>query len=331
MKWDAQTLTDLATAYWRSATLSAAVELGVFEALDDATLSAGELAHRTGASAWHLHALLDALVGMELLTKEGHRFCIESSAASLLTPSAGGDLLDALRLNADLYPLWGRLAEAVREGRALIPPAAHLGSDPARTRRFVAGMRSRAIALAPAVVSAMDVRDVQHLLDVGAGPGTFSWLLTQRNPRLRVTLFDLPAVLDVAEELLADHPVTERVTFHRGDYRRDALPVGFDAVLYSGALHQETPESARVVLTKIRHALCPGGRLFVVDMMLGDDGCSPAFSALFSLNMMLTSSGGRVYPASTVCQTLSEVGFTSPAVVEVPNSPYWMVHAVAAH
>lgn len=239
MNWTAQKLVETATAYWQSAALCAAVELRVFDALDRGPAGAQDLSDSTAVPVAHLTSLLDALVAMHLLQKSQSGYCLDSSAATWLTPSSRVNLLDALRLKTDLFPLWGRLSDSLREGRPSVPPAAHLGADPSRTRRFVLGMHSSGVAMLPPVAEAIELNDQHSLLDVAAGPGTFAALLADRHPRLRVTLFDLAPVLEVARELLQRHPSPDRFTYTAGDYRTQTLPSGFDVALYSGALHRD--------------------------------------------------------------------------------------------
>lgn len=327
MSGNIDSLMDLATAYWKSAALSAAVELRIFEALDGSAASAPDVAARLGTSPGHTEGLLDALSGMRLLAKQGGRYRIAAGMADYLSPSGPCCILDALRFNSDLYALWGRLAQSAREGKPVLPPGSHLGVDPARTRRFVLGMHSRALAIGPAVLPSLHLKGCRRLLDVGAGSGTFARLLVERNPGLRATLFDLPPVLQIARELIQSTAEASRIAFHPGDYRRDPFPGGHDAVLFCGALHQETPESARQIISKIARVLEPGGRLFVVDMMLEADRTQPEFSAFFSLNVMLTSPGGRVFSGEAACCLLCDAGFEQPDLLRPAGSPYWVLAA----
>lgn len=324
--WSMPRLMGLATGYWGSAALSAAVELGVFEALDAGpSRTADELAAALRAAPVHLARLLDALVGLGLLIKREDRYGIEPAAAALLAPSSPTSVLDALRFNSDLYPLWGRLGQGVRSGQPVVPPTAHLGGDPERTRRFVRGMNSRGRTLLPPLAAAIDLTGRRQLVDIGAGPGLMSRLLLARHPDLRATLFDLPGVLEVARELVDPTPEAGRVSFAPGDYRADALPRG-DAMIYVGALHQETPESAAALLGRMRAALAPGGRLWVIDMMLEDDDAHPVFSALFSITMMLTSPRGRVFRGSDTLGLMGQAGFVHVTLDKGPGGSgmYWI-------
>jgi len=322
-----QRLMELATGYWASAALGAAVRTGLFEALGDGEATADDVAERAGTAANPTTALLDALVGLELLRKTGDRYAIADEYRPLLSPSGGRCMLDALRLNLDMYSMWGRLGDCVKTGEPAVPGEAHLGGDPARTRRFVMGMHSRAVALEPLITGAVDVAGCTRLLDVGCGPGTFSRAIAQANPQLQVTLFDLPPVLEVARELTADHPAADRIAFVPGSYREGDLPGGYDAVLYCGALHQETPAGAAAVLRRIHDAIEPGGRLFVIDLMLEDDRVKPAFSALFSINMKLFNPSASVFTVTDAAGLAADAGFVDVRSARLGESPYYAVTA----
>lgn len=326
--WDMGRLMDLATGYWQSAALSAGVELNLFDALADHEATAGALADTLGASPHYLTELLDALAAIELLAKTGDTYRIAPEARPLLSPNSATCMLDALRFNTDLYALWGRIPEAVRQGRPALSPGAHLGTDSDRTRRFVMGMHSRAMGVAPALLPSLDPVGAHTLLDMAAGPGTFSRLLAEQHPELQVIQFDLPPVLEVARTLTpADHPAANRITFRTGDYHRDPLPGPVDWILLCGAIHQEDEQSVPALFRSVRAALTPGGRFSIVDLMLNANRTGPLFSNLFSINMMLTSPKGRVHEAKQLESWLYEAEFKSLETVRPAHSPYWIIHA----
>lgn len=334
MHWTIERMMDLATGYWQSGVLTAAVELNLFDALERKAATAEDVAKKLGTAPFHTAELMNALAALGILEKTGGSdanpevlFRIRPSAAQYLTRSGDYCILDALKFNTDMYPLWSKLSDTVRNGRPALPPGAHLGGDPSRTRRFVVGMHSRALAMAPALIPALDMTRRAKLLDVASGPGTFSAMLADKYPELSVTMFDLPPVLDVARGLVRDRQSAARISFSPGDYHSDPFPSGFDTALYCGALHQEDPESAVAVLKKIYGALEPKGRIYVVDMMLRKGRVEPAFSTLFSLNMMLTSPGGRVFTEIEVREAVAKAGFYNPRLNKLGDCPYWVVTA----
>ncbi|MEM7391720.1 MAG: methyltransferase [Verrucomicrobiota bacterium] len=320
-------LMDVATGYWKSAVLISAIEVGVFEVLADGPATAEEIAGKRSTAPVQTEELLNALAGLGILDKTGDRFSVVPSLADTLNPSRSGNLIPALRFNADTYPIWGGLTQCVREGGPVVPTKAHLGDDPGRTWRFVEAMHSRAALFGPALAEGIGLNGSTRLLDVAAGPGTLSRCLAEKNPGLNVTLFDLPPILDAARRIQEESAAFDRLAFHPGDYHTDELPGGFDSVLYSGALHQESRDFARTLMSKIFNALEPGGAFYLVDFMVDESRTQPAFSVLFSLNMMLTRESGRVYTREQAQELMAEAGFHNMESRSVGQAPYVVIEA----
>lgn len=322
-------IVDLASAFYGSAALFAALELELFAALaasDGVTCDA--LAQTRDLDPRGLRLLLDACVALGLLTKEGAHYRNGPAATACLVPGAPADLTQAIRYNRDVYAAWGRAAELVRTGHPVEPPAVHLGDDPERTRRFVLSMHGRALGIGRAVVPLLDLTCCRRLLDLGGGPGTYAALMAQAHPELHCTVLDLPGIVRVASELIAASPAAGRVTCLAGDYHVTPYPPDQDAVTIFGALHQESPDAIRAILRRAYAALRPGGRIFVLDLMTDATHTHPRFSALFALNMALTTDHGWVFADSELCDWLTEAGFAGCAVRPVPPPmPHWLVEA----
>jgi ubiquinone/menaquinone biosynthesis C-methylase UbiE len=321
----------LATAYWNSATLLAANDLDLFGAVAEGAQTAAQIAAQLGTAPRATERLLDACVGLGLLTKETGgsepRYANTPAANAYLVPGSSGYLGGALRWSAEQYTRWGRLAETVRTGAPAAAPALHLGDDSEQTRTFVLGMHQRAQGLAQGVLAFLDFEGVTRLLDVGGGPGTYASLLAQKYPALSVTVLDLPGIVAVAQELLAEAGMADRVATLPGDATQDDFGAEqYEGVLCSGVLHQMSATTIRKVLAKSYRALVPGGRIVISDLMLDADKTQPAFATLFSLQMLLSSAEGAVFSEVECQEWLEEVGFTDVTVRRLPPAlPYSVV------
>lgn len=314
MKWTAESLSELATGYWRSQALLAASELGVFRQLPG---TAGEVCGRCGIDLRVGEMLLESLAAMGVVDREGATYSVPAERAALLGQMAG-----ALAFNGAMYGLWGKLPEVVRAGRPAVPPGAHLGQDEARTRGFVMGMHSRGLALLPRVAAAIELEGRASLLDVGAGAGTLGRMLAEANPGLRVTLADLPGVTRVARELTAAHPAAGRVEHVELDYLSGEIPAGHDAIVHCGALHQHDEGAARGLVAKLARALATGGELVIVDLFASPDRGGTAFSLLFGLNMALVSPTSRVHSLANVAGYMRDAGLEVARCGEIAGSLY---------
>jgi protein-L-isoaspartate O-methyltransferase len=317
----------LSTAYWASACLLGANELGLFGALAAGPVTACEAAQEVGADARACEILLDALAGHGLLTKSEGRYALTPASRAYLPPGSPAFLGSALKWSQDQYSAFGRLAETVRTGRPAVAPELHLGADAEQTRAFVLGMHERALGVARGVAPFIDLGGAGELLDVGGGPGTYSALLAQADPNLHSTVLDLPAVVAIAAELIAAVGLQDRVGVVGGDATSGEYGEGaYDAVLFSGVLHQMAPATIARMFTGAFRALRPGGRVIVSDMMLNDDKTEPAFSTLFSVLMLLTSAEGAVFAEGECAAWLAEAGLTDVAVRRIPPPlPYSVV------
>ncbi len=318
-------LMKLATGYWPSAVLLAANELDVFAAVAEGADSAESIAARTGANPAAMERLLDACCGLNLLVKQADRYMAPPAASAFLTPGRPGYLGSGLRWAWEQYPAWGKLAESVRSGEPAVDPRRHLGDDPQQTRDFVMAMHERAVGLARGVIEYLDLDpQAERLLDVGGGAGTYATLLAQRHPDLRVTVLDLPGITAVASDLIAQAGVSDRVQVLPGDATgADYGESYYDGVLFSGVLHQMGTDTIQKMLAGAYRALIDGGRVYVSDIMVDATRSQPVFSALFSLQMLLTSQDGAAFAVEECQQWLLDSGFRDVEIRRLPEPlPY---------
>ncbi|MEI7900001.1 MAG: methyltransferase [bacterium] len=326
-----QGIVELASAFYGSSVLFAALELSVFTVIqrEGNRIQTEKLAGISQLDPRGLRLLLDACVAVGLLRKEGECYSNTPAVENTLVTGSPQDLTRAVRYNRDVYPAWGRLAELVKSGQPVEAPEVHLGADAGRTRRFVLAMHGRALGIGRTVIPLLDLRGCRRLLDLAGGPGTYAVLMAQAYPELTCVTVDLPAVSAVAAELVGDAGLSGRVTCHAGDYHADTYEAAtFDTVTLFGALHQESPEQIVAILKRARHALKPGGRIYILDMMTDATHTRPAFSALFAVNMALTTHNGWVFSDEELHGWLREAGFEKCATRAVPPPmPHWLVSA----
>jgi cyclopropane fatty-acyl-phospholipid synthase-like methyltransferase len=156
----------------------------------------------------------------------------------------------------------------------------------------------------------LDLTGRRRLLDVGGGPGTYSILLAAANPDLTCTVFDLPSVVPIAEEVIERHDLTARVSTVGGDYHSDAFPRSFDVVLVSNTLHQEDEATCKRILSQAYESLEDGGICVVHAMPMNERQDGPVWPALHNLLMLLIYRGGRAYTQGQYCELMTGAGFS---------------------
>ena len=314
-------IVDLASAYYGSAVLFAAIDCDVF-----ARVEKGEFAADVPRG---MRLLLDACVAEGLLEKKDGRYANTPSGRAALVPGSPADLTKAIRYNRDVYPAWGRLAELAKTGRPVERPGLHLGEDAARTKAFAASMFGRAMGIGRGIVPMLGPLS-GRVLDLAGGPGAYAILMCQANPDATCVTVDLEAIAGEAKGYVAKFGLSGRIECRAGDYHSDEYEAeAYDAVTIFGALHQESPEQIVDILRRSHRALKKGGRLFVLDMMTDATHTAPKFSALFAVNMALTTENGWVFSDEELKGWMREAGFTPGETRPVPPPmPHWLVPAV---
>ena len=321
-------IVDLASAYYGSAVLFAAIDRGVFAAVEESGVFE-DVVKATGADVRGMRLLLDACVAEGLLVKNGGVYANTSAGRLALVPGGKADLTKAIRYNRDVYPAWGRLADFALTGRPVERPEIHLGDDAARTKAFAASMFGRAMGIGTSIVPMLGKLE-GRLLDLAGGPGAYAILMARANPGLACVTVDLPAISAEAKGYVAQFGMGERVECRAGDYHTDEYEAeGYDVVTIFGALHQESPADIVDILKRANRALKKGGRLLVLDMMTDASHTAPKFSALFAVNMALTTTNGWVFSDEELKGWMHEAGFTPGVTLHAaPPMPHWLVSAV---
>jgi 2-polyprenyl-3-methyl-5-hydroxy-6-metoxy-1,4-benzoquinol methylase len=292
---EARELRKLWSGFWSARVLITANSLGVFDHLEE-PLSAEAVAKRLRTDGRATELLLDALTGIGLIGKKGGKYKNTAAASRLLLGGSPYYQGDIIRHADSLWQSWSALDEVVKTGR----PAAR-GRD---HRSFILGMHNLAILKVRDVMRAVGLSGVKTALDLGGGPGTYAMEMAGRG--IRVTLFDLPDTIKIARGLARGK---KGIRFKGGDFMHDDIGGGYDLILISQIFHAYPAEENVEMLGKCREALNPGGRVAIHEFNISEDRTYPPYSALFSVNMLVNTAGGRCYPPEEIKGWLLEAGF----------------------
>jgi predicted O-methyltransferase YrrM len=316
---DPSLVMQLALAYRSSMVLFAASELNIFTLLGSGPRTAHDVAEAAGGHLEPVRLLLNGCVDAGLLVREADSYRNTSVADAFLVQGRPAYIGHGLKYAEDLYPVWGRLAELTRTNAPVMEPESLLGGDPEKTRAFVLAMHERARGIGAVLPHGVDLTGRTKLLDVGGGRGTYSISLVRHTPGLQSTVLDLPGVLAIAKEIIADNGCADRIATMPGNYLTTPFGDGYDVVLLSGMMHRETPDTCRLLLRKAFAALDSGGLVIVSDVFFDDDErTAPPFATHFALSMMLTAEHGTTHAKTRMAAWMSEAGFGG---VEIRNLP----------
>ncbi|MCU0795620.1 MAG: class I SAM-dependent methyltransferase [Akkermansiaceae bacterium] len=118
-------------------------------------------------------------------------------------------------------------------------------------------------------IAAIDLAPDAVLADIGAGSGYYSFRLSEKVPKGRIVAVDIqPEMLDFLRKKSAELGITN-VEPHLGTIEDVKLPAAsLDAALMVDSYHEFS--HPREMLASLRHALKPGGRIFLLEFR-GED------------------------------------------------------------
>ena len=309
----------LASGHVEARLIQSAVELAIFDALENSAATAETLAKQLKLDPKATELLLNALASLELLHKLDDSFALTETAASYLVKSSPRYVGGMLRFESLLWSCWEKLPQAIRSGQPVRRPNMYQ-DDPLETEIFIKAMDSLVNARgdAPVTAEALDWSGVVELLDVGSGPASYPIAFCKRLPRLRATIFDLPGTLAITDKQVREADMTARIRRIAGDYRKDSIPGRYDMIFLSNIIHGESLEMNRSLIRKLASNLKPGGQIVIKDHILDDSRTAPPVGAIFSLLMMLTTASGRCYSFSEIKIWMEQAGLTKVRQIDLP-------------
>lgn len=314
-QWTPGKLLGLSGSYWQTCTLHAAVKLDIFSALGADSIPAQVIAQDISADADATARLLDALTAMGLVFKKGDCYANTPDSTRLLTKTSPEYIGYMIMHHHHLVDSWSQLDQAVTTGRPVHSRVS--SSDETWRENFLMGMFNIASITAPELVKTLDLSDCHNLLDLGGGPGTYAIQFCLQNHQLRATIHDQPGTRSFAERTVAQFNLSDRIDFMAGDYTKTPVSGAYDVIWMSHILHGEDADTCKKMLENAFAAAVPGALVIVHDFILTDAMDGPLFPALFSLNMLLGTQGGRAYSEQQFFDMLEAVG-----VVDLKRHPF---------
>jgi hypothetical protein len=267
----------------------------------------------------HLAAGIDtveAIAAEESTDPEATRRLIRACASLGLVTSADGVQLSGTSLLSTLlrddpnslrgmvlaqaapghWLTWGRFPDAVRSGTRQME-AAHgtcgtifdyLAAHPDEASHFTEAMSNLSAAAAIEIAKVVDTRGVNYALDVGGANGEVLRAMMRANPDLRGGVFDLPHIVPAAAAAARKDGLQERLTAVGGDFFESVPPADLYVLKY--ILHDWDDESCTRILRNCRAALPAGGRLVVIDYLVGEFG-APGLPTMMDMNMLVMTGG----------------------------------------
>jgi cyclopropane fatty-acyl-phospholipid synthase-like methyltransferase len=275
-------------------TISTAVRLGVFQALDEQPSTAGELAKQLEIQERGAASLLEALTEKWILDTQ----VVDTKSSLHFWDEAMRDL-------------WRHSAEVLRTGERPYDFYQWVEADEERSRSFQQTLIGNARIVGDDIVRKLPLNgDSRRLLDVGGGHGTFSFIFCDHFPGLQATILDSYAGLELARQRAAAEESGDRIQFIQGDLWQVEWGQAYDAILLFNLMHHYDTETNIRLLQKSAATLKPGGTVAILDQIAGkiNGSATNALVRLIALQYHLFADG-RVFSRDEMGQLLSQTGF----------------------
>ena len=311
---NAEEVLNLVRSFQPACVLTAAADLDVFSRLHEESMTAQALAARLNIELRAITILLDALVAMEFLKKQDDVYSVPDEIAVLLVETSPKNILPMVRHLGNCLRRWVQLSEVFRTGNpAERKPSIH--GQAADRAAFIGAMQNISGPVADTVINRLKPMRFGHLLDIGGASGTWTIAFLQAVPKARATLFDLPPVIPMAKQNIAEAGLSDRVAFAAGDFYNDDLPGGADMAWLGAICHQNSRQQNRVLFAKVHKALKDNGTLVIRDVVMNPTHTSPAGGALFAVNMLVSTEGGGTYTFEEYREDICVAGFKQVELV----------------
>src|SRR3984957_6865609 len=226
---------------------------------------------------------------------------------------------------------WGRFLDSLRTGKSQTVPAPganiwdYYAQKPGEGETFTRAMDGFTSGLAQEVARVVDTSTAIVAVDIGGASGTLVHALLMANSQLHGIVLDLPDVVPSATAAASALGLAERSRAMAGDFFT-AVPEA-DIYLLKNVLHDWNDEEAVRILKRCRQAMRPGGRVVVIEMLLGEMG-EPGIASLMDLNMMVLLTG-RERTLAEFSTLLKNAGFRFSKSAPI-RPPIAVIEAVAA-
>ncbi|MES2238990.1 MAG: methyltransferase [Bacteroidota bacterium] len=318
----------IGTGFWASKILLSAVKFQIFTTLAERkSMSAKEIKTHLAFNCTdrNVYDYLDALTTFGFLNREGFletaKYSNNADADFFLDkkkPTYIGGILEML--NNRLYNFWGNLEEGLLTG--IQQNEAKSGgnlfeaiySDADRLKEFIHAMSGIQMGNFMAFAQSFDFSKFKTLVDVGGSAGLLSLMVAKHQPHMSCVSWDLPVVAPIANEIIPNYKLQDRVKTADGDFFKDQFPKA-DIITMGNILHDWDEETKLMLMKKAFDALPAGGVFVAIEGIIDDERNKNAFGLMMSLNMLIETGTGFDYTFADFNKWAKEIGFKSASII----------------
>jgi SAM-dependent methyltransferase len=315
---DTVRLQRISKAFWESAALMSAVELGVFTAIAQGENTIAKAARALDIESVNAERLLTVLTAMELVSRNGDEFHNAADVDRFLVEGKESYAGPWMLFGKPRWNAWGELTEhlKVRSDDQRLLGSYDESFTVERAREYHEATYSIGMGAARRFHRQVDLSGRTKIMDLGGGSGCYCIVAAQQNPEIRAEVLDLPPVVVVTAEYLAANGVADAVVATACDFTKDALPRDADVAIMASNLPQYSRDIIADVVARVHDALLPGGEFHLIGEMVDADGRGPLAPALWGLSEAISHSTGLAHSDADCIGYLEAAGFENISVNE---------------
>ena len=320
---------DVMAGFVYSQVLLACVRLRILELVNESPRTLDELAQICQVPASGLQRLVNSAVALRLLSLRGQG---RYGLGALGAPVAGHPGIRAMIehhavLYHDMQDPVALLRDQMADGQMMAywpyvetegagsqtkdaPNPAPRAWEQEKVSRYSQLMSASQPFVVDEVLATYSFDKHHCVLDVGGGQGTFVNRLAGHATHLKLKLFDLPQVADLARQNFNKQSLAGRIEAFGGDFLKDTLPVGADLVTLVRVAHDHPDAHVNTILRAIFNALPSGGTLLLTEPMAQASRDAPLGDAYFHFYLLAMGSG-RLRTAKELADMILAAGFGS--------------------
>ena len=320
--------------YMHAHALGLAAELRLADLIHSGVETSAELATATGTHEPSLRRLLRLLASVGLTTEPSPgRFGL-TDVGDLLRSDSPNSLYAFTRMftHESHFSAWQGLAHSVRTGESAWDHVfgkniyAYLADLPELSELFNVAMSQESRIAAGHIAAAYNFAGVRKVVDIGGGDGTLVSAILRANPGLEGVVFDSPAGVAQAADVLAEAGLKDRTTVVAGDFF-ESVPTDGDLYIIKSVFQDWDDGPAKAILRTVRAHIPADATLLIVGSVLPETA-APGEPIPFYTDMnMLVNSGGRERTESHFRTLLAETGFEVESVALKAAGPLSMIKA----
>ena len=225
----------------RSKLLLTGIELEVFNHLSK-PCSATDLAEVIDTHPENTRRFLDGLAACDLVLKKNGQYKNTPISQAFLVEGSTTNIGQMLAFSAKMYyPGLRAMPALVKKG----PPQPSQEADTSFEELCANGavvMEKFQLAgfaqVAVEIISNLpEFLSFRRMLDLGGGPGLIGIAIVASHPSMKGVIFDLPAVVKVAETFIKEYEIEDRMEVLGGNYNNDPIGEEYDLIWASGTLN----------------------------------------------------------------------------------------------